>query len=301
MQTCHPPSLAPAFPSCPVCPPALLLSSREEFAPLQSSRAAEQVSDHGLWGRVLQAVPGDLTVPPALHHLLHHRTLLLHRQHLLLHLPGLPGGVLPQPAPRVPLLEETPHLQGALRGSARLCPGSPGSIRAPPQLPAPTCCNRSSGAARGSSVPGIALCSLRGPQDGAKLPLPGGSSLQLSSLQGTGGSKMLSVFWEAPQGHPQILISSSWGHPGDPSPLVLPLCCPVPQCAFRMLHMPHCAFRCSLGVPVCIPGHTTFLLVPFRSPQESPFAFWCGPEVSVCLSVCSLGLLVPPAPSDCLQ
>uniref|UniRef100_A0A8C3QXA3 LRRNT domain-containing protein n=1 Tax=Cyanoderma ruficeps TaxID=181631 RepID=A0A8C3QXA3_9PASS len=42
------------------------------------------------------------------------------------------------------------------------------------------------GPVRGSSVPGIALGFLGVPQDGGKLPLPGGSSLQLSSLQGMG-------------------------------------------------------------------------------------------------------------------
>lgn len=85
-------------------------------------------------------MPGDLAVPTALHYLPHHWTLLLHRQHLLLHLLGLPRRVLPQPAPGIPLLEETPHLQGALRGSASSALGRLGSIHGPLQLPAPTCC-----------------------------------------------------------------------------------------------------------------------------------------------------------------
>lgn len=59
-----------------------------------------------------------------------------------------------------------------------------------------------------------------------------------------------------------------------------------------MPHVPHCAFRCSLGVPVCIPGHTTFSWcfsghprshhLPFGAAQEplcafqfAPWAFWC--------------------------
>lgn len=58
--------------------------------------------------------------------------------------------------------------------------------------------------------------------------------------------------------------------------------------------MLHCAFRCSPGAPVCIPGLTIFLLVPFRPPQESPFAFWCSPGAALCLCSQRLASLARP-------
>lgn len=115
---------------------------------------------------------------------------------------------------------------------------------------------------RGSSDPGMALGFLREPQGGVKVPLPGGSSLQLSSLQGRGCPQMLSVFWGAPQGHPQICIFPSWGHPGDPSPLTLPLVLPSP-------------LRVHLGCPMCLTVPLGAAWEPLCAPQDTPPSSWC--------------------------
>lgn len=62
---------------------------------------------------------------------------------------------------------------------------------------------------------------------------------------------------------------------------------------FEMHSVPLCAFRCSPGSPVDIPGHTVFLWVHFSAPQKSLFAICCRPGASMCLSVCPQALLGP--------
>jgi len=121
-------------------------------------------------------MPGDLTLSPALRRLLEHWTVLLHGQHLLLHLHGLHHSRFPQPAQGIPLLEETPHLQGLLRqGDQALA-----VVHALLPVSAPHCCkhfaaDQSEGALFLESA---FLPPPRVPQDDAKLPLP--LCLQLS-------------------------------------------------------------------------------------------------------------------------
>lgn len=221
-------------------------------------------------------MPGHLAVPPALHFPLHHWTLLLHRQHLLLHISGLPGGVVPQPAPGVPLLEETPCLQGALRGSARLCPGQ-AVLHPCPFLAACTHLLKTlslwSSERKFCSWNGFGFsqraprwcqgASARGEQPPAQFPT--GQGLPTNALSVLGGSPRPSSDLD------------SWGHPGDPSPLTLPLVLPSPLrvhlgCPMR-LTVPLGAAWESLCAPQDIPPSSWCLS---GHPRESPLAFWCS-------------------------
>lgn len=122
----------------------------------------------------------------------------------------------------------------------------------------------------------------RGEQPPAQLPAGHGLT-----------TNALSILRGSPRPPSDLHIPFLGASRGSFSPCPAPCAAQAPQCVFRMPHMPHCAFRCSLGAPVCIPGHTIFLLVPFRPPQESPFAFWWSPGASLCLSVCPYFLLGP--------
>lgn len=189
-------------------------------------------------------MPRDLTVRSALHHLLDHWTVLLHGQHLLLHLHGHHHSCLPQPAQGTPLLEETPHLPGPLRqGDQALAPGKLWS------MPFSRCLH--------SAVAKISLwtsermlCSWKFllfllPESPEMMPSPlcraaGGSSLQLSPLQGHSlTADGLCLLGGSPRPPP------SRGGPGDPSPPahpVLPLLLPGgPSVCFRVHRVPPCA------------------------------------------------------------
>lgn len=246
-------------------------------------------------------MPGDLTARSALHHVLDHRTILLHGQHLLLHLHGLHHSRLPQPAQGIPLLEETPHLQGPLRqGDQALAPGRLWS------MPFSRClhpavanislwtsermlCSWKSLFFLLPESPEMMLSSLCPTAGGSslQLSLPAGHSLTAATLCVSGGSPRL----------PSDLHIPFPGGPGDPSPPahpVRPLLLPRGLSVhFRMHRMPPHAFWCILGAPVCISGDTVFLCVPFSAPQEPPFALQCSPGASACLSVCPKVLLGP--------
>lgn len=123
-----------------------------------------------------------------------------------------------------------PASAGCTEGLCQLCPGQAGLH----PWPSPAACThllqtRPCGAARGSSVPGIALAFLRVPQDGGKLPLPGGSSLQLSSLWAQADHKCSQCFRRLPKATLRSAYPLCGGIQVILLPLSWPLCCSVPS------------------------------------------------------------------------
>lgn len=123
----------------------------------------------------------------------------------------------------------------------------------------------------------------------SQMPLPGGAASSSAPCR----AWELSVFWEAPQGHPQIFRSPCLGHPGHPPPLVLPPVLPRPLSVH--LGCPMCltvpvgavwgllgASQDTPGSSWCLSGHPRSHHWPFGAALESlcafqfvPWAFWC--------------------------
>lgn len=59
-----------------------------------------------------------------------------------------------------------------------------------------------------------------------------------------------------------MCISPSWGHPGDPSPLILPPVLPRP-------------LRVCLGCPICFIVPLGAAWEPLCASQDSPYSSWC--------------------------
>lgn len=229
---------------------------------------------------------GDLTVCQALCCFLDHWTVLLHGQHLLLHLHGLHHSDLPQPEQGIPLLEETPHLQGLLRqGDQALALGSlwfmPFSCLHPP-------------------VANISLwtrermlCSWKSlffllPEPPEMMPsslcpAAGGSSLQLRPAAGHG------LTTDA------LHVTGGSDLPGDGWVTVLlqlTLSCPMvrgPQCAFQdaspyvsmcLLVLPesHCASQDTPYSSGCLSVQCRSLRLPFGAAQEPLCALLFAPK-----------------------